>query len=124
MPTGVVVRLVLVEDGVQVQLVLVRPLHQLGDDAGRLRRGVDVVDEVAHTVDDDKAEVFRAPDGYIDDGEAFLRRVLPEGKELQTAAVLVFGQTCQAKDALHHLLAVVSALFRIDIEDVVLVFRE
>ena len=63
------------QDGVNVDLPLVRPCHQQGDDVRRFAGAIDVVDHISDAVDDDQTDVVRAIDGLLDDFDAFLRGV-------------------------------------------------
>ena len=124
MSAGVVVALVLVEDGVQVNLMLVRPLHEFRNDTSGFGWRIDVIDKVTHTVDDDQPKIVSMPDGSIYDSQPFFWRILAKGKKLQPGLIVAFWQSGQTQDALHYPLAVVGALLRIHVEDVSFVLRE
>ena len=49
----VLISLVLMQDGVNVYLPLVRPCHQQGDDVRRFAGAIDVVDHIPDAINDD-----------------------------------------------------------------------
>ena len=124
MPSCVLVALVLVQYRVDVYLAVVRPLHQLGDDACGFAGAVDVVHHVADAVYHDKPQFRGVVDGLLHSRDAFFRGVLAKGEKFEVLAVPVGRQSRHAQDAFHHLETMIGALLGIDIENFPLVLGQ
>lgn len=124
MPSCVFVALVLVQYRVDVYLAVVRPLHQLGDDACGFAGAVDVIHHVADAVYHDKPQFRRVVDGLFHRCYAFFRGVLAKSEKFEVLAVPVGRQSRHAQDAFHHLETMVRALLGIDVEDFSLVLGQ
>ena len=66
MAARIVVAFVQVQDGMDMDFSFVRPLHQLRNKVGRFAGAVDVVCQVADTVDHDQSEVINLIDCLLD----------------------------------------------------------
>ena len=88
-PARVLVTLVLVQYCVDMYLAVVRPLHQLGDDACGFAGAVDVVHHVADAVYHDKSQFRGIVDGLLHSRDAFFRGVLAQGEKFEVLAVPV-----------------------------------
>lgn len=109
--------LVLVQDGVDVDLPVVSPLHEPGDDVGRLLGRVDIVEQVADAIYNHQTEVGKGADGMVDNGQPQVGRKFAQCQHHQVVGILLFGQSRQPQDAPQYLLAVGTSLLSVDVED-------
>lgn len=72
MSSGVIIALVEVQHGVQVDVSLASPLHQIAHKACRLGGVVDVEHQVTDAVDDNQAHIGRVVDGMADNLSALV----------------------------------------------------
>lgn len=114
---GVFIILVLVQDGMDVDLPVVGPLHETGDDVGRLLGRVDVVEQVSDAIYNHQTEVGDGADGMVDNGQPHVGREFAQRQHHQVVGILLFGQSRQPQDAPQYLLAVGSSLLGVDVED-------
>ena len=114
--------LVLVQDGVDVDLPVVGPLHEPGDDVGRLLGRVDIVEQVADAIYNHQTEVGNGADGMVDNGQPHVGRKFAQRQHHQVVGIPLLGQSRQPQDASQYLLAVGTSLFGIDVEDAPLLF--
>ena len=70
--TGIFIAFVLVEDGVKMNLVFVSPLHEFGDYARGFARRIDVIDQVADSVNHHETETLNLTDCIIYDSQTLL----------------------------------------------------
>ena len=83
MPARVVVSLVQMQHRMDVDAPLVRPLHQLRDEVGRLARAVDVVRQIADAVDNDQSEVVKVVNRLLDLPQPLFGGIAAQAQELQ-----------------------------------------
>lgn len=121
---GVFIILVLVQDGVDVDLPVVGPLHETGDDVGRLLGRVDIVEQVADAIYNHQTESGDGADGMVDNGQPHVGREFAQRQHHQVVGILLFVQSRQPQDAPQYLLAVGPSLFGIDVEDAPLLLGE
>lgn len=112
---GVFIILVLVQDGVDMDLPVVGPLHETGDDVGRLLGRVDVVEQVADAIYNHQTEAGDGADDMIDNGQPHVGREFAQRQHHQVVGILLFGQSRQPQDASQHLLAVGTSLLGVDV---------
>ena len=124
MAACVFIILVLVQDGVNVDLLVVGPLHEPGDDVGRLLGRVDIVEQVADAIYNHQTEVGDSADGMVDNGQPQVGRKFAQRQHHQVVGILLFGQSRQPQDAPQYLLAVGTSLLGVDVEDAPLLFGE
>ena len=72
-PTGIFIAFVLVKDGVKMNLVFVSPLHEFGDYARGFARRINVINQVADSVNHHETETLNLIDGIIYDSQTLLR---------------------------------------------------
>ena len=53
--------LVLMQDGMDMDLPVIRPLHEFGDDVGGFAGGIDVVKEITNAIYDDQSQIGIMP---------------------------------------------------------------
>ena len=116
--------LVLVQDGVDVDLPVVGPLHETGDDVGRFLGRVDVVEQVADAIYNHQTEVGNSADGMVDNGQPHVGREFAQRQHHQVVGILLLGQSRQPQDASQHLLAVGTSLLSVNVEDATLPLGE
>lgn len=121
---GVFIILVLVQDGVDVDLPVVGPLHEMGDDVGRLLGRVDIVEQVADAIYNHQTEVGDGADGMVDYGQPHVGREFAQRQHHQIVGIPLLGQSRQPQDAPQYLLAVGPSLLGVDVEDAPLLFGE
>lgn len=124
MPTRVVVALVQMQHRMNVDAPLVRPLHQLRDEVGRLAGAVDVVRQIADAVDDDQPEVVEVIDRLLNLPQPLLGGIAAQAQELQQRGMHIGRQSRQPQNPAQHPLAMEAALLRIDVEDAPLLRRQ
>ena len=121
MTANIVIALVEVQNGVDMYLKFVSPLHQLPDKVGRFLGAVDVIHQVAHTVDDYKPNARSVDYSLFYDFKPQGGCKLTQGGKFQILRVCVGRQFRQSQSALHDLLAMVWTLLGVEIEDCALV---
>lgn len=114
---GIFIILVLVQDGVDVDLPVVGPLHEPGDNVGRLLGRVDIVEQVADAIYNHQTEVGDGADGMVDNGQPHVGREFAQCQHHQVVGILLFGQSRQPQDAPQYLLAVGPSLLSVNVED-------
>ena len=124
MPTRVVVALVQMQHRMNVDAPLVRPLHQLRDEVGRLAGAVDVVRQIADAVDNDQSEVVEVVDCLLDLPQPLFGGITAQAQELQQWRMHIGRQSRQPQNPAQHPLAMEAALLRIDVEDAPLLRRQ
>lgn len=92
MPSCVLIAFVLVQYRVDMYLAVVRPLHQLGDDACGFAGAVDVIHHVAGAVYHDKPQFRDVVDGLLHSRDVLFRSVLAQGEKFEVIAVPVCRQ--------------------------------
>lgn len=117
MPARVVVALVQMQHRMDVDAPLVRPLHQLRDEVGRLAGAVDVVRQIADAVDNDQSEVVEVVDCLLDLPQPLFGGITAQAQELQQWRMHIGRQSRQPQNPAQHPLAMEAALLRIDVED-------
>ena len=70
--TGIFIAFVLVEDGVKMNLVFVSPLHEFGDYARGFARRINVINQVADSVNHHEPETLNLTDCIIYDSQTLL----------------------------------------------------
>ena len=86
-----------------------------------LARIVDVEHQVPYAVNDDQAKTLLCLQGIFYQPQPKVGAVLSQSEEHKVLAVHVVGQSCKPEDALHHAVAVKTALLRINVEYLTLV---
>ena len=124
MSARVVVALVQMQHRMDVDTPLVRPLHQLRDEVGRLARAVDVVRQIADAVDNDQSEVVEVVDRLLDLPQPLFGGIAAQAQELQQRGMHIGRQSRQPQNPAQHPLAMEAALLRIDVEDAPLLRRQ
>ena len=89
MPSCVFIAFVLVEYRMDVYLPVIRPLHQLGYDACRFSRTVDVIYHITDAVYDYKPYVRRIVNSLLYNPDTLFGRVFPQSKKFQMLIVPV-----------------------------------
>ena len=110
------------QHAVDMQIVDARPLHQLVDDAYRFRWIIDVQYQVSDAVDDNQTAPGFFLQGVFYQLQSHGRMILSQTIEYQVGGVHVLWNSCQPQDALHHHMAVVSALLGVYIQYLTLSF--
>ena len=64
--TGMFIILVLMQDGMNMDLPVIRPLHEFGDDVGGFTGGVDVVKEITNAIYDDQSQIWYFANSLFD----------------------------------------------------------
>ena len=64
--TGMFIILVLMQDGMDMDLPVIRPLHEFGDDVGGFTGGIDVVKEITNAIYDDQSQIRYCANGLFD----------------------------------------------------------
>ena len=64
--TGMLIILVLMQDGMDMDLPVIRPLHEFGDDVGGFAGGIDVVKEITNAIYDDQSQIRYCANGLFD----------------------------------------------------------
>ena len=64
--TRMFVILVLMQYGMDVNLSVVRPLHEFGDDIGRFTGRIDVIQEITDAIYDDQSQIRYCANGLFD----------------------------------------------------------
>ena len=88
----VVVVLVQMEDGVDVEVIDACPCHEDGHHVCCFLAVVDVVHEVSQSIDDDKADTFVLAQGIVYDGYPQLGRVFTQSPEHQSRVIFLERQ--------------------------------
>ena len=96
MTTSIVIALVEVQNGVDMYLELVSPFHQLADKVGGFLGAVDVIHQVAHTVDDYKSDTRSVDYRLFNDLKAQCGCKLAQGRKLQMFRMSVGRQFRQS----------------------------
>ena len=117
MASGVVVVLVKVQDTMDMQIVKARPCHEHGDDIGCFLGIVDVIHEITKAVNDDKAIAGTFSQGIVDKAESEAWRVFTQSDKGYHVAVYVYWLARQLQDSSENLMAMVSALFGVKVEN-------
>ena len=107
-----------------MDLPVVGPLHEPGDDVGRLLGRVDVVEQVADAIYNHQAEVGNSADGMVDNGQPYVGRKFAQRQHHQVVGIPLLGQSRQPQDAPQYLLAVGTSLLGVDVEDAPLLLGE
>ena len=81
-----------------VDTPLVRPLHQLRDEVGRLARAVDVVRQIADAVDNDQSEVVEVVDRLLDLPQPLFGGIAAQTQELQQRRMHIRRQSRQPQN--------------------------
>ena len=118
------VPLVLVQYGVNVDIPFTRPCHQQGDYFRGLAGTVDVIHHVPYSVDDYQPNILGTVNCLPHDCYALFWRVLPQDEELKILMVAVGRQPRHAEAAPCHYLTVVGALLGVNIEYFPFVFGQ
>ena len=71
-PSCVFIAFVLVKDGMKMNLVLVSPLHKFGYYTCGFTRRIDVINQVAYSVNHHEAETLNLTDGIVYDSQTLL----------------------------------------------------
>ena len=71
--TGIFIAFVLMKDGVKMNLEFVSPLHEFGDYACGFARRINVIDQVADSVNHHETETINLTDGIVYDSQTLLR---------------------------------------------------
>ena len=124
MPARIVVALIQVQDGMDMDFTLVRPLHQLRNKVGRFAGAVDVVHQIADAVDHDQSEVVDFIDSLLDLLQPIFGCITTQAQELQQRRMRIGGQSRQPQNPAQHPFAMEAALLRIDVEDAPLLRRQ
>lgn len=121
MTTRIVIAFVEVQDRMDMYLILISPFHQLADKVCRFFGAVDVIHQVAHTVDDYKSYTGSVDYRLFDNFKAQGWCELTQSGELQMFRMSVGRQFRQSQGTIHYLLAMIRALLGIEVEDCALV---
>lgn len=124
MTTGVVIALVEMQNRMDMYLEFIGPFHQLADKVGGFLGAVDVIHQVAHTVDDYKSYTGRVDYRLFNDLKAQSGCKLTQCGELQMLRMSVGRQFRQPQGSLHDFLTMIRTLFGIEIEYSALVIGE
>ena len=76
--TGMFVILVLMQDGVDVNLTVVSPLHEFGDYIGGFIRRIDVVHKIPDAIYDDQSQIRNCANGLFDYCKSHFGRIFPQ----------------------------------------------
>lgn len=125
MPSRIVIPFVEMKHGLNVDILLACPLHQVAHNPCRLRGVVDVEHQITNTVNDHQTHVGRVVNGITDDFSTLVW--VGNGSKVAEFQMLRFSvnrQSCQSQNALHHELAMIRALLRVKVEDISFRFGE
>ena len=64
--TGMFIILVLMQDGMDMDLPVIRPLHEFGDDIGRFTRRIDVIQEITDAINYHQSQIWYRANGLFD----------------------------------------------------------
>ena len=116
--------LVLMQDGMNVYLPVVSPPHKFGYYFGGLAGRIDVIDEVPDTVNDDQSQVRYHADCLLRYCHSYFGRIFSKCQHLQVVCITIIRQACQSQDSIQNNLAMVLALFRVNVENLPFILRE
>ena len=88
-PTCVFIILVLMQDGMDMNLPVVRPLHEFGDDVGGFTGRIDVIKEVTDAIYNDQSQIRYCADGFFDYQHAYLWGELAQRQHEQIIRLLI-----------------------------------
>ena len=78
--TGILVILVLMENGMYVNLAVICPLHESGNNIGRFTGGIDVIKKVSDAIYNHQSEIGDCADSLFDYSQTYRRGVLAQSQ--------------------------------------------
>lgn len=115
--TGILVILVLMENGMNVNLAVIRPLHESGNNIGRFTWGIDVIKKVSDAIYNHQSEIEDCADSLFDYSQTYRRGVLAQSQHNQIVWILVLRESGKAQDSFQYLLAMMASLFCINVQN-------